>query len=88
MVWCKKINGLYLTVMMKGEIVMQKPSDSAARLTEMIKKAMEDGKLTTKEHNQILAIADEDMVIDNQERRLLAELQEMLSNGTIKRVAE
>lgn len=67
---------------------MKKPSDSAVRLTEMIKRAMDDGKLTTKEHNQILAIANEDLHIDNQEKRLLAELQEMLSNGTIKRVAE
>jgi hypothetical protein len=54
----------------------------------MIKKAMEDGRLTTKEHNQIMAIADEDGILDNQEKRLLAELQEMLANGTIKRVSE
>lgn len=67
---------------------MKKPSDSAARMSEMIKKAMEDGKLTTKEHNQILAIADEDLHLDSQEKRLLAELQEMLSNGTIKRAAD
>ena len=67
---------------------MQKPSDSAERLLEMIKIAMKDGKLTTKEHNKIMAIADEDGILDNQEKRLLAELQEMLANGTIKRVAE
>ncbi len=67
---------------------MQKPSDSAARLSEMIKKAMDDGELSTKEHSQIMAIADEDGILDNQERRLLAELQEMLANGTIKRVAK
>lgn len=67
---------------------MRKPSGSAERLSEMIKHAMEDGKLTTKEHNKILAIADEDGILDAQEKRLLAELQEMLANGTIKRVAE
>ena len=67
---------------------MRKPSSSAERLSEMIKKAMEDGKLTTKEHNQIMAIADEDGILDSQEKRLLAELQEMLANGTIKRVAQ
>jgi tellurite resistance protein len=54
----------------------------------MIKTAMEDGKLTTKEHNKIMAIADEDGILDNQEKQLLAQLQEMLANGTIKRVAE
>ena len=67
---------------------MKKPSDSAERLSEMIKTAMEDGKLSTKEHNKIMAIADEDGILDSQERRLLAELQEMLANGTIKRVSE
>ena len=67
---------------------MKKPSDSAERLSEMIKKAMEDGKLSTREYNKIMAIADEDGILDSQERRLLAELQEMLANGTIKRVSE
>jgi hypothetical protein len=90
MVWCRKFyqNTPHLTTTMKREIGMLKPSDSAERLSEMIKTAMKDGKLTTKEHNQILAIADEDGILDNQEKRLLAELQEMLANGTIKRVAE
>jgi hypothetical protein len=69
------------------EMTMKKPSDSAERLSEMIKTAMEDGKLSTKEHNKIMAIADEDGILDNQEKRLLAQLQEMLANGTIKRVA-
>jgi uncharacterized membrane protein YebE (DUF533 family) len=69
-------------------MTMKKPSDSAERLSEMIKTAMEDGKLSTKEHNKIMAIADEDGILDNQEKRLLAQLQEMLANGTIKRVAE
>lgn len=67
---------------------MKKPSDSAERLSEMIKTAMEDGKLSTREHNKIMAIADEDGILDNQEKRLLAQLQEMLANGTIQRVAE
>jgi len=67
---------------------MKKPSDSAERLSEMIKTAIEDGKLSTKEHNKIMAIADEDGILDNQEKRLLAQLQDMLANGTIKRVAD
>jgi hypothetical protein len=67
---------------------MKKPSDSAERLSEMIKTAMEDGKLSTREHNKIMAIADEDGILDNQEKRLLAQLQDMLANGTIKRVAD
>ncbi len=67
---------------------MKKPSDSAEKLAGMIKKAMKDERLSTKEYNQIMAVADADGILDNQEKRLLAELQEMLANGTIKRVAE
>ncbi len=69
-----------------GEISMQKPSESAARLMEMIKKAMDDGQITTLEYDKILMIADEDGHIDQQERSLLSQLQEMISNGSIKRV--
>lgn len=65
---------------------MQKPSESAARLMEMIKKAMDDGQITTLEYDKILMIADEDGHIDQQERSLLSQLQEMISNGSIKRV--
>lgn len=66
---------------------MYKPSESADKLNEMIKKAIDDGHLTTTEYDQIMKIVDEDGVIDSQEKKLLSELQEMLSNGTIKRVA-
>ncbi len=65
---------------------MQKPSKSAERLLDLIKKAMSDGQLTTTEYDRIIMLADEDGVIDAQEKKLLSELQEMLSNGTIERV--
>jgi hypothetical protein len=52
----------------------------------MIKKAIDDGQLTNSEYDRILALADADGVIDAQEKRLLSQLQEMLSNRTIKRV--
>jgi tellurite resistance protein len=65
---------------------MYKPSKSAEKLNEMIKKAIDDGEITSTEYDQILMIADEDGVIDPQEKKLLSELQDMLSNGTIKRV--
>ena len=59
---------------------------TGGKLAEMIKKAIDDGKLTNLEHEQILAEADADGVIDAQEKNLLRQLQEMLSNGTIKKV--
>ncbi|MBU2510157.1 hypothetical protein KJ966_02425 [bacterium] len=62
---------------------MTKPSE---KLAELIKKAIEDCELTTSEYNAILAQADEDKVLDSDERVLLQQLQEMIANGTIERV--
>ncbi len=61
--------------------------ETGRKIAEMIKKAMDDGEITTTEYEKILMLADEDGVLDNFEQRQLSELQEMLSNGTIKRVA-
>lgn len=55
-------------------------------LAEMIKKAIFDCELTTSEYKQILAIADEDGIIDSQEKNLLKQLQDLIANGTIKKV--
>jgi hypothetical protein len=60
--------------------------ETGGKLAVMIKKAIRDCELTTSEHNQILAIADEDRVIDSQEKNLLKQLQDLLANGTIKKV--
>ncbi len=60
--------------------------ETGGKLAELIKKAIDDGKLTNLEYDQILAEADADGVIDAQEKNLLKQLQEMLSNGTIKKV--
>ena len=62
--------------------------ETGGKLAAMIKKAIEDGKLTNTEYDQILATAHEDGVIDAQEKRLLSQLQEMLSNKTIVRVPD
>jgi hypothetical protein len=65
-----------------------KPSKSAEKLAAMIKKAIEDEKLTTTEREKIMMLADEDHVIDAQERRLLGELQHMIDNGSVKVVPD
>ena len=62
--------------------------ETGAKLAAMIKKAIDDGKLTNTEYDQILMLADADGVIDAQEKRLLAQLQEMLSNKTVVRVPD
>jgi hypothetical protein len=61
--------------------------ESGGRLAEMIKKAIADGKLTNAEYDQIMMLADADMVIDAQEKRMLTQLQELLANKTVVRVA-
>jgi|APSaa5957512622_1039677.scaffolds.fasta_scaffold709665_1 hypothetical protein len=58
------------------------------KLADLIKKAISDLKLTTAEHDAIMAQASQDKVIDPEEQTLLRQLQEMLANGTIERVAK
>ncbi len=60
--------------------------DGGSKLSDMIKKAIHDCEITSTEYNEILAIANEDKQIDSQEQKLLSQLQQMLANGTVKRV--
>ncbi len=60
--------------------------ETGAKLNEMIKKAIRDCEVTTTEYNEILALADADGVIDSQEQNLLKQLQNLIDNGTVKRV--
>ena len=62
--------------------------ETGRKLAKMIKKAIRDSELTFSEHNKILAIADGDLMIDSQEQNLLKELQNLIANGTIKRVPD
>lgn len=68
--------------------MVQKPSESAGRLAEMIKKAISDCEISTSEYNEIMKIANEDQHIDAQEQTLLNQLQSLLANGTVKRVKD
>ena len=61
-------------------------SESARRLKELIEKAMDDLEITAAEYSEILAAAGEDSFEDAQEKALLAQFQEMISDGTIRRV--
>jgi hypothetical protein len=65
-----------------------KSGETGEKLNAMIKKAIDDGKITNIEYERILAVAEADHVIDSQEKRLLAQLQDMLSNKTIVRVPD
>ena len=61
-------------------------NSSAEKLKELIKKAIEDHVVTNAEYEEILALADEDGVIDTEERKLLSALQDMIEDKTVKRV--
>lgn len=65
-----------------------KSGETGGKLAELIKKAIDDGKVTNSEYERILAVAEADFVIDAQEKKLLAQLQEMLSNKTVVRVPD
>jgi uncharacterized protein YutE (UPF0331/DUF86 family) len=61
--------------------------ETGGKLADMIKKAIRDCEVTSSEYDQILAIANEDGVIDSQEEAILKQLQDLISNGSVKRVA-
>ncbi len=65
---------------------MNKPSKSASNLKELIIHAIQDLEVTPDEYNKIMDCAHADSHIDKEEKALLSQFQEMLSNGTIKRV--
>jgi hypothetical protein len=64
-----------------------KPSNSAQKLAETINRAIEDHKITNAEYEEILHIANEDGIIDPEERALLSLLQEMIADKSVRRVA-
>lgn len=66
-----------------------KPSGvTGGKLAEKIKKAIADGHITNREYEEIMAEAHSDQVIDRQEQNLLRQLQELLANKTVIRVAD
>lgn len=59
-------------------------SESANRLRDKIKKAIEDHIITRDEYDEILSIATEDGHIDPQEQALLSELQNMIEDKSVR----
>lgn len=58
------------------------------QLRELIDNAIRDERITAAEYDRIIQQANADGVIDAEERVLLATLQSMLADGTVKRVRE
>lgn len=63
-----------------------KPGKSPQRLSELIKKAVDDHRANNSGYDRILSIVDEDGFTCLLERRLPAELHGIVEDGTVKRV--
>ncbi len=61
-----------------------KLSSSAHTLRQVIEKAMEDHFITKSEYETIIHQATEDGHIDRQEQALLKELQDMITDRSVK----
>ena len=54
----------------------------------MIDEAIADEVITPEECEQIMMLADEDGIIDAQEKALLAQLQDMIQSGAVKMASQ
>jgi len=62
-------------------------ASESSKLIELIQRAIEDGVITNREYHDIMAQAAADGREDAEERAILANLHEMIANGTVKRTA-
>ena len=53
------------------------------KLADVIKEAIEDSVITMAEYEEINSVASEDGILDNNEKALLRELNDMIANKTI-----
>lgn len=67
---------------------MQDSSKRIHALGDLIRKAIDDGRVTDAEYAAILRTAEADHVIDSGERALLRQLHTMIDDGTVERVRE
>ena len=64
--------------------MVEKISDSAAKLRQMIEAAIDDHIITREEYDKIIHIATEDGHIDKHEQALLSQLQAMIEDGSVR----
>ena len=56
---------------------------SGQKLADVIKKAIEDSVITMDEYEEIMSIAGQDSVIDNHERALLKQLNDLIAEKIV-----
>ncbi len=94
----RRIRGIKLKIRRHGfglwAVTMGKPktedimklTQSGLELKEVIEKAISDHVITNSEYVEIMKVASNDGITDDHEQRLLSQLQELLENGTLKRI--
>jgi hypothetical protein len=65
---------------------MTAPSKSATSLKSLIKEAIQDLEVTPDEYRSIMELAVDDRHLDSEEKALLSQFHQMISNGTVQRV--
>ncbi len=60
---------------------------SGKKLDDIIKKAIEDHVITNSEYEEIIELVHEDGVVDAHERVLLQELNDLIADKSVKRIA-
>ncbi len=65
---------------MEVQVILTK---SGEKLVEVIKKAIEDSVITIAEYEEIMSVANQDGVIDANEKALLRELNALIANKTV-----
>jgi hypothetical protein len=68
------------------KLTFMKLTKSGKKLEQVIKKAMEDLKITQAEYDEIINIANADGRIDDHERVLLEEFNKLIEQNMVKRV--
>jgi hypothetical protein len=63
-----------------------KLTQSGLDLKELVDKAIKDCLITNSEYEEVMKMAHKDGVIDDHEQQLLSQFQELLANGSLKRV--
>jgi uncharacterized membrane protein YebE (DUF533 family) len=58
----------------------------ASALRRLIQRAIDDGRITSSEYDGIKAQIEKDGLVDDEEVRLMRELQLKLADGTVVRV--
>ena len=53
------------------------------KLADVIKKAIEDLEISMAEYEEITSVASEDGILDNHEKALLRELNNLIANKTV-----